>query len=365
MNMKLTRDLNKFQKALLNWFQNNKRILPWRDSETWYPVFLSEFLLQQTQVEQALPYFNRFIRQYPDIYDLADADEDEVLALWTGLGYYARARNMLKAARQIVQNHGGKFPEDHQQALELPGIGPYTAAAILSIAYGKPYPVVDGNVQRVITRLQSITSDLRSRETLKKINGFSHLLIDNNAAGSYNEAMMELGALICRPQNPLCSQCPVHTFCDAREKGIQLKLPVKSTKIKKKVKKQIVFAIQKHNQFLLVKRPAQGLLASMWEFPNVENGDLSQSEDTLKRVLKEDYGISGKVLKVSEPMKHTYSHFSLNYRPVLVQLESGECKVDRHVDWRWQDAGDFERLPLHGAHRKVYQWLKSLKIKTE
>jgi len=316
-------------------------------------------------VEQALPYYKRFIGRFPTISDLAEADEEEVLALWAGLGYYARARNMLKAARQIVNRHHAAFPRTMEEALELPGIGSYTAAAILSIAYHQPWAVVDGNVIRVISRLLALRDDVRQASVKRRIEAVSQDLIDPSRPGAYNEAVMELGATICKPKKPDCAACPVQTFCLAQKQELQEVIPFKSAVGKKKSKKQLVFAVKRNGQLLIVKRPSEGLLGSMWEFPSLESHRLTLSGEELRQQLKRGYGISGRILHVSEPLKHSYSHFSLTYRPVLVEMEEGEVRVTHHVDWRWQAEEEFRRIPLHRAHLKIFEWIQKLEVKTK
>ena len=224
-----------FRRLLLDWFRKNKRELPWRQSNNWYSTFLSEFLLQQTQVEQALPYYKKFIENYPDIPTLAKASEHDVLNLWAGLGYYSRARNLLKSAKILTQKFGGKFPIDFKQALSLPGIGNYTASAILSIAYSQPYSVVDGNVKRVISRVYSITDDIRLDITHKLIQNICNTLISKKHPGDFNEGLMELGATLCKPKNPFCPQCPINKFCLAYERGEVSNIPFKSPSVPKSI----------------------------------------------------------------------------------------------------------------------------------
>ena len=222
------------QKRLLNWFKKNKRGLPWRKEPNWYKTFLSEIILQQTTVAQGLPYFQKFLKKYPDIGSLAQANEQDVLHLWAGLGYYSRARNMLKTAKIISNNYAGHFPQDYKTALSLPGIGPYSASAILSIAFNLPYPVVDGNVIRVISRLFAIKNDTRDPITLKSIKEYAHRLLDKKEPGSFNEAMMELGTMVCNLKLPQCQSCPLNNFCTAYQKDLTKIIPYKSKPAKKK-----------------------------------------------------------------------------------------------------------------------------------
>ncbi len=258
---------NKLHAALLDWFRQNKRNLPWRKNPHWYHTFLSEFLLQQTQVEQALPYYGKFLVTYPDISVLAKASEDEILNLWAGLGYYSRARNMVKAARQIQSEYHGHFPVEWKQALGLPGIGPYTAAAILSIAFNQPYAVLDGNVIRVLSRLHLIGDDIRLPASRHRFQTLANELLDRKKPGEFNEAMMELGATICLPRNPVCINCPLNSFCNAYKNNTVGKYPFKSAAAARKQMKHYVFLLECDQKLFIRQRPNKGLLARMWEFP--------------------------------------------------------------------------------------------------
>jgi len=271
-------DVRRFAQRLLHWFRQNRRPLPWRQQRHWYGTLLSEILLQQTQVQQGLPYYLKFMERFPDIESLAQATEDEVLQLWAGLGYYSRARNLLKCARQLVAQHNSRFPETLQEALSLPGIGPYTAAAVLSISYNLPYAAVDGNVLRVAARLFQIETDTRLAATQNHIRHIVTQLIPQEQPGAFNEALMELGALVCLPANPQCPACPVKEFCLAARNGRTADLPYRSKAPAKKQRRQYVLVLEHKRQFLVARRPASGLLASMWEFPSITVKPLNGKE---------------------------------------------------------------------------------------
>ena len=311
-------DKIQFQNSLLNWFKKNKRSLPWREQAHWYPVFLSEIMLQQTQVDQALPYYVKFIKRYPNIHALSKATEQEVLSLWAGLGYYSRARNLLKTARIIVTDYQAKFPRDIKQALMLPGIGKYSASAILSIVYNLPYAVVDGNVYRVMSRLFAVPDDIRLNKTQKSIQKISDQLLSNIDPGNYNEAIMELGAVICKKQNPDCIKCPVQTFCEAFKKNEQLRYPIKSAAPSKRKITHHALIIVNKEAYLFVQRPASGLLASFWEFPILEMKKKDIKDELLESELKKIYGIEGKVTLKGDVFRHQYSHIDLTYQPVII-----------------------------------------------
>jgi A/G-specific adenine glycosylase len=220
-------------------------------------------------------------------------------------------------------------------------------------------------VVRVIARVIALHDDVRRPAVKKIIENISQDLIDPAQPGPYNESVMELGATICRPQKPDCAKCPVKTFCLAQKQGVQATIPFKSTGLKKQTRKQLVFAVRHEGRFLIVKRPPHGLLGSMWELPSVQINRLRLSHQDLKQELQNNYGISGKVLHISEPMKHTYSHFSLTYRPVIIEMDEGELRLNQHVDWRWQDKEELERMAVHRAHLKIFEWIRKLEIKSE
>ena len=344
-----------FNRELLRWFKATARALPWRATNHWYPVFLSEILLQQTQVEQALPYYRKLIDRYPTVYDLAQADEQELLTLWAGLGYYARARHLLKAAGEIVARFHGQFPSDLKEALSLPGIGPYTAAAILSIAFGQPLPVVDGNVLRVVTRLFALRDDIRQTVTKNKVRGLLQEIIDDKAPGVFNEALMELGALVCTPQNPDCQSCPVAGFCLAKERGLTGEIPFKSPPRERRRAAHFVLVVRFRAKFLLVRRERPGLLSGMWEFPVLETRRLIHSNQKIKQHVQALTGAAVSKLTFGPELQHIYSHIHLRYQPVLAELEQAPRATLTDQKAVWCRAEEFERYAIHRAHHKVLE----------
>jgi A/G-specific adenine glycosylase len=255
------------QPALLAWYQGVKRDLPWRRTRDPYAILLSELMLQQTRVQTALPYYDKFLAKWPTFEALAAAPEDEVLRAWAGLGYYSRARNLLAAARACVAEHGGTIPPDEAAVRALPGVGPYTAGAVLSICHAKPLPAVDGNVVRVLSRLFRIEDADPRREVDRR----AAALVPADAPGEWNQAVMELGATLCSPRNPRCEACPVERFCAARAAGVAEELPRKA---KKKASPEADVAValcrRADGRTLLVRRPEKGLLAGMWAPPSAE-----------------------------------------------------------------------------------------------
>jgi A/G-specific adenine glycosylase len=279
--MRKDREIPEFRKRLLNWFRQFQRDLPWRRTKDPYRIWLSEIMLQQTRVAAVIPYFERFLDRFPDVRALAEAPAEDVLRLWSGLGYYGRARNLQTAAREIVAKHGGIFPRDADETLDLPGIGPYTVAAILSIAYGAKLAVLDGNVARVIARIEAVRGDLREGGRWQALQASADALLARQAAGDWNQAMMELGATICTPKAPQCLLCPASKFCKARQFGIQEAIPEKR---KKRATEQVTLAalifLDPRRQTLLLPPPngAQKhathsevvtLVSKMWHFPTI------------------------------------------------------------------------------------------------
>ncbi len=336
------------------WFEKNKRVLPWRNTRDWYPIFLSEILLQQTRVKQGLPYFHTFIKHFPDIQSLAAADEQQVLTLWSGLGYYNRARNLLKCAKILVHQYHGEFPLSQKEALQLPGIGPYTTAAILSLAFDQPLAVVDGNVIRVISRLFNVNSDLRLSSSRRKIDTLANQLLNTRHPALHNEAMMELGSLICKPLQPVCTQCPLTPFCEALQQDTVHKIPFKSPPAKKREIANYVIILRHDHHFLLVQRPSEGLLAGMWEFPVLQVQQLNHGISEIERLLQVHWNMQEKITDSGKMLHHIYSHIRLNYRPLLVELEGKRPVLPGYGTMRWLAAVNFHTLPMHNAHKKIF-----------
>ena len=254
---------------LLEWYNENARKLPWRDDPTPYHVWLSEIMLQQTRVAAVLDYYERMLRECPTVADLAALEEDRLMKLWQGLGYYSRARNLHRTAKIIADEYGGAFPADFDAIRALPGVGDYTAGAICSIAFGLPTPAVDGNVLRVIARITGDDTDITTPAMKKMVTSALRQIIPTRTPGGFNQALMELGALVCLPNGaPQCDKCPAAPFCQAHRKGLTDKLPVKAAKKERRIEQRDVFLIFYENKVALRRRPPRGLLAGLWEFPN-------------------------------------------------------------------------------------------------
>lgn len=258
-----------FSAAMLRWFDQEKRPLPFRQTKNPYHIWISEIMAQQTQIDTLIPYYHRFVKMYPNVTSLAEAPEEEVLKLWEGLGYYSRAKNLHKAAKMICGAYGGIFPSSYAELIKLPGIGPYTGGAIASIAFGERVPAIDGNVLRVVSRFNDYSGDIAEDKVKQAITAWVQESLPDKP-GDFNESLMELGALICTPKAPKCMLCPVRTLCQAWAAGTCDKLPVKSKKIRQKRMQMEVGLLVSQDKLLLVKRPSEGLLANLWGFPIAE-----------------------------------------------------------------------------------------------
>lgn len=263
--------IKEFQQDLLSWYDDNKKPLPWRKTTEPYKIWISEIMSQQTQVETVMPYYERFMKKYPTIETLAQADDAELLKLWEGLGYYSRARNLKIAAQEVVDKYNGKFPDNLADILSLKGIGPYTAAAIASISFGLAEPAIDGNLMRVTSRVFELDCDISKSSSRKIFDGYLRKLISKKRPGDFNQALMDLGSLVCSPKSPKCEACPLLNYCAAAASGKQLNYPVKTKKIKQKDLYFTAFALENSlGEYYLEKRPSKGLLADMWTFPLTE-----------------------------------------------------------------------------------------------
>lgn len=317
----ITDHIEEIKKPLLSWFQEHARELPWREQPLPYYVWVSEIMLQQTRVEAVKPYFARFIKALPDIKALADCGEDRLLKLWEGLGYYNRVRNMQKAARIVMEQYGGCLPADYRKLLELPGIGSYTAGAIASIAFHIPVPAVDGNVLRVISRITENEEDILKPSVKRRMEEMLQEVMPREEPGVFNQALMELGALICLPGGaPDCPACPLKQLCMARRHGRERELPVRSKKQARQLQEKTVLVIGDGTRTVIRKRPPKGLLAGLYELPNL-SGHLS--EDQAVSYLKEK-GFSPLRILPLPGARHIFSHVEWNMIGHAVLVEDME-----------------------------------------
>lgn len=300
----------KFSEKIISWYQVNKRDLPWRKTNDPYKIWLSEIILQQTRIDQGLGYYIRFCSNYSDVNSLASASEEQVLKLWQGLGYYSRARNMHKTARMIVDKYQGQFPDKHSDIIKLKGIGEYTAAAIVSFAYNQVYPVVDGNVMRLLSRIYGIKTPINSTEGKKEINSLAWKLIDKKQAGEFNQAIMEFGALQCKPQNPDCKICIFRAGCIAYKKGMVSDIPSKINKTKIRNRYFHYFLLTFEEEIYLNKRTTNDIWQNMYDFPHIES-DHFLSKKLINKKFSNKFKIpEGQVLFLnnSDSYKHILTH---------------------------------------------------------
>lgn len=353
------RELNAFRKELLGWFRQFRRDLPWRRTKDPYRIWVSEVMLQQTRVAAVIPYYERFLERFPDVRSLAEASQEEVLRLWSGLGYYSRARNLQKAAQQILTVHGGKFPSDEKSVAELPGIGSYTEAAVLSIAFGKERAVLDGNVARVLARLGAVRGDLREPERWQSLQKTAAELLDPKSPGDSNQAMMELGATLCTPRQPQCLLCPVAKFCRARQLGDPESYPEKR---QKRATVEIVLAAavlcDARGNTLLLPPPARRkaaaddvatLVSGMWHFPTIaiRGNPVAELQEFLAGLLAG----AQKELRL-EPLakvRHTVTYRAITVFPFRVSVpRTARLRGAKSIPLE-----DFATLPVSNLTRKI------------
>ncbi len=309
-------------------------------------------MLQQTQVDTVIPYFHRFMAKFPDVSTLVKANQEDVLKLWEGLGYYARARNLHKAAG-IIMEKGGIIPDQPEQFRQLPGVGPYISAAVMSIACGHPIPVVDGNVLRATCRIFALQDDITRPATRKKVAGLLAGQIPKNCPGKFNEAMMELGAILCTPKSPHCTHCPLARLCIANKKNLVSKLPIKTPR-KAISEHRIVVAIitNSNGKILIQKRPENGLLGGLWEFPGgkVEKGE--SLENALKRECREELGVEVTIGQEIATIRHAYTHFKIHLTAFHCDIVSGA--LNSPLPTRWATMADINTLPFPKANHKLF-----------
>jgi A/G-specific adenine glycosylase len=351
------RSIAPLRRALLAWFGKHRRALPWRASRDPYRVWIAEIMLQQTRIAAVIPYYGRFLEHFPTVNALADAREDAVLRQWSGLGYYSRARNLHKAAKEIVATHGGVFPQTHEAALALPGIGHYTAAAVLSIAYDVPLAVLDGNVARVLARLGAVKGDIREPKRWQALSKTAQALLAPAEAGDWNQALMELGEIVCMPRSPRCEICPISKFCRARALGLTEEIPAPRKK-RAPVSVRIAAAIlrDKQGRVLLVKDPGahDGVLFSrMWQFPAIE-----VVQDTAKELgahLQQSLGVKIGALHELPTAKHGVTFRNIVLLPFLAEVST----LPKALRTKAIALADLDRLPVSSATRKIAHALRN------
>jgi len=339
----------KIRKRLIHWYKKHGRDLPWRRTRDPYAIWVSEMMLQQTQVDTVIPYYQKFLRTFPTVKDLAKASLSKVLKAWEGLGYYSRARNLNKASQIVVKDFQGRIPDNLKDLLSLPGIGRYTAGAILSIAYNQRAPILDGNVKRVISRLFAISGDPGEKETGQRLWRISEFLVPPNHASAFNQALMDLGAMICSPKGPRCMECPLRDGCKGKASGNPERYP--SRKIRKAIPhiEAVSGIIIRDGKVLLKQRAEKGLLGGLWEFPNwkIEKKRSFRPGLRLRNQIRKEMGMNVEVKESVGPFKQTFSHFKLTLHVRL-------CKpIDGNGIGKWVPIRNLHLFPMSRLHRKI------------
>lgn len=335
--------LRSFSNVLLSWYDLNKRSLPWRETKDPYAIWLSEVILQQTRVEQGRPYFEKFITTFPDVHQLAGASESKVLRLWEGLGYYSRGRNLHKCAREIVKRYSGAFPQSHSELITLPGIGPYTAAAVSSIAFDERVPVVDGNVYRVLSRIFGIDTDISSPAARKLFTEKAASLTPETRTGDFNQAMMEFGAIQCTPRNPKCDSCPFHGSCVARRQDMISLLPVKVRRPKVTTRFFNYFVLQQHGKVGMKRRDRGDIWEGLYDFHLV----ITKGKSSLNRMVKQDLllqKLKKSTVRPSGTVRHVLTHQVLHIHYFVVNLEK-------------------ENLTMLNEHMKPFRFISTIQAR--
>lgn len=344
---------NKIQSVLLQWFKKNQRDLPWRKTSDPYAIWVSEIMLQQTQVATVIPYYEKFLKTFPTLQHLSRANISDVLKVWEGLGYYSRARNLHQASRMVVNQFNGKIPDTLESLLTLPGIGRYTAGAILSIVFNKEAPILDGNVKRVLSRLFAVLGNPVKGKTEGFLWQLSKSLVPKGRAGLFNQALMDLGAMICTPKNPQCLKCPLCGRCKACSSGKPEKFPSRSIKKKIPHVKAVSAVIQKSGKVLLKQRPPKGLLGGLWEFPNWRIDGGKYLKENLMLKVKSDFGLKVKFKVPLGTFQQTYSHFKLT----LIAFQC-EGLMTNHQG-KWVPIPHLHLLPMSRIDRKIADRIQS------
>lgn len=347
--------MTEFSNCILAWYAHNARVLPWRGHTDPYAVWVSEIMLQQTQVATVIPYFQKWMARFPNIHALALASEQDVLALWEGLGYYSRARNLHKAAKLIASEYNGQLPRDLAALRKLPGIGRYTAAAIASMAFGRDVATLDGNLRRVFARVFDISAPADAPAGEEILWALAEKHLPKGRAGDYNQALMDLGATVCLPRGPLCLLCPVQALCKARALGVQEQRPVMKPKVKVPTRVHVAAVIQnKSGEVLLARRPSKGLLGGLWEFPNAPIDSDSDPAEILPAVIESAYAL--KVTPHAEliTVKHAYTHFKLTQHAFSCTLKGRRISDPL----KWIPVSELEQYPMGKVDRQIARRLR-------
>ncbi len=354
----MLKELKQIRTALLSWYAHNKRDLPWRRTSDAYTIWVSEVMLQQTQVKTVIPYFKRFISRFPDPCTLAVSDIQDVLKLWEGLGYYSRARNLHRAASIVIEKYNGHLPCTMEEMRALPGVGDYIASAVLSIAFGQTHAVVDGNVKRVLSRLLKIDAPVNAASSHGIFKTRAGRMISPENPASFNQAIMEIGALICKPKSPVCNVCPLSDWCGSFKKGIVEKYPKRVAKPAVPHHHMVIGVILKDDKLLIVKRKLNGFLGGMWEFPGGRIKTTTRLSVKCLKMIAGDTNLSVIVLKKLTRIHHAYTHFKITADVYLCGHVSGNVKLRKAIDHRWVEFKNLTDYPIHGTTKKAITGLE-------
>ncbi len=349
----------RIRRDLLRWYDRERRDLPWRKRPTPYTAWVAEMMLQQTQAAAAVDYYRRFLRRFPSLKALAEADEQEVLKLWEGLGYYARARNMLRAARLIRERYAGRFPRTREGLMSLPGVGRYCAGAILSIAMGQRAAAVDGNVIRILARLLAAREDPRRAAGKEFFWRAAEPLVPSDRPGDFNQALMDLGALVCRPRAPACERCPLAWACRARAEGVQQELPVKARRPAPPHYQVGVGVVWRGEKVLIGRRPSEGLLGGLWEFPGGKQQPGESMAECVAREVKEETGVDVAVGPRALLVRHAYSHFRVTLHFYHCVHERGRARAVGCAACRWVKPEELKRYAFPAGSARAVEAVAS------
>lgn len=344
---------NDFERCLLSWYAGAKRELPWRDVADPYAVLVSEVMLQQTQVATAIPYFERFMATFPTVADLAAAPEDDVLHCWQGLGYYSRARNLHRAAKRVVEAFDGEIPDTVERLRSLPGVGPYTAGAVASIAFGKPEPIVDANVARVLSRVLALPGDPKSGATSRALWGHAAELVSRAAPGEFNVALMELGSLVCRAAKPSCGECPVSQHCRALAAGQTFRYPETAPRRPTVAVEDVATLVERAGRVALTRRPEGGHWAGLWELPRVRRDGDEPLGDAALRAPAEVCGICVRDAQPFGAVKHSVTHYRIRLHGFRAAWAAGEPTAGTCAEALWVEAAALVEYALPSPQRKL------------
>ncbi len=346
-------------KALLTWYEKNARVLPWRETRDPYAIWVSEVMLQQTRVQTVLSYYRRWMESFPTIDALAEADLDLVLSRWEGLGYYRRAHNLRQAAQYVVANLGGKLPRNIDELRQLPGIGPYIAAAIAALSFNQNVIALDGNLRRVISRVMDLDLDPRTPEGERQVRTWAFSRLPRGSASEFNQAWMDLGSLICTPRSPSCEQCPLKLQCESYTNGTQALRPVRSPKSPIPHREVAAGVLLRNGKVLIGRRPPDGLLAGLWEFPGGTKEPGETLPQCLQREWQEELGVSVEIDRFLGKFEHAYTHFRVTISAYLCHLLGGEPAALEHSEILWVSPHNLGDYPMGKIDRMIAHVLAS------